>query len=71
MSISYGFPQNILSTDFNLTHMDKKKPSGYQNFGQNSFGRMADIESELMCFDRNIDGNRDVKSFEWDYWSLQ
>ena len=23
-----------------------------------------------MCFDRNINGNRDVKFFEWDYWSL-
>jgi hypothetical protein len=25
---------------------------------------------KLMCFDRNINGNRDVKFFEWDYWSL-
>jgi hypothetical protein len=23
-----------------------------------------------MGFDRNINGNRDVKFFEWDYWSL-
>ena len=23
-----------------------------------------------MCFDRNINGNRDVEFFEWDYWSL-
>ena len=23
-----------------------------------------------MCFDRNINGNRDDKSFDWDYWSL-
>ena len=23
-----------------------------------------------MCFDRNINGNRDVKFFECDYWSL-
>ena len=23
-----------------------------------------------MCFDRNINGNRDDKFFEWDYWSL-
>ena len=25
---------------------------------------------KLMCFDRNINGNKDVKFFEWDYWSL-
>ena len=25
---------------------------------------------KLMCFDRNINGNRDVKFFVWDYWSL-
>jgi hypothetical protein len=25
---------------------------------------------KLLCFDRNINGNRDVKFFEWDYWSL-
>ena len=25
---------------------------------------------KLMCFDRNINGNWDVKFFEWDYWSL-
>ena len=25
---------------------------------------------KLMCFDRNSNGNRDVKFFEWDYWSL-
>ena len=25
---------------------------------------------KLMCFDRNINGNRDVKFFERDYWSL-
>ena len=24
----------------------------------------------MMCFDRNINGNRDVKIFYWDYWSL-
>ena len=24
-----------------------------------------------MCFDRNINGNRDVTFFEWDYWSLK
>ena len=23
-----------------------------------------------MCFDKNIDENRDDKFFEWDYWSL-
>ena len=22
------------------------------------------------CFDRKINGNRNVKFFEWDYWSL-
>ena len=27
-------------------------------------------EYTLMFFDRNINGNRDVKFFEWDYWSL-
>ena len=26
---------------------------------------------KLMCFDRNINGNRDVKFFEHYYWSLQ
>ena len=25
---------------------------------------------KLMCFDRNINGNRDIKFFEWYYWSL-
>ena len=25
---------------------------------------------KLMCFDRNINGNRDDNFFEWDYWSL-
>ena len=25
---------------------------------------------KLLCFDRNINGIRDVKFFEWDYWSL-
>jgi hypothetical protein len=25
---------------------------------------------KLMCFDRNVNGNRDVQFFEWDYWSL-
>ena len=25
---------------------------------------------KLICFDWNINGNRDVKFFEWDYWSL-
>ena len=25
---------------------------------------------KLMCFDRNINENRDVKFLEWDYWSL-
>ena len=25
---------------------------------------------KLMCFDRNINGNRNVVFFEWDYWSL-
>ena len=25
---------------------------------------------KLMCFDRNINGNRDDKFFGWDYWSL-
>ena len=25
---------------------------------------------KLMCFDRNINGNRDDKFFDWDYWSL-
>ena len=25
---------------------------------------------KLMCFDRNINGNRDVKFLEWEYWSL-
>ena len=25
---------------------------------------------KLLCFDRNINGNRDVKFIEWDYWSL-
>ena len=25
---------------------------------------------KLMCFDRNINGNSDVKFFEWDYWPL-
>ena len=23
-----------------------------------------------MCFDRNINGNRNDKFFDWDYWSL-
>jgi hypothetical protein len=23
-----------------------------------------------MCFDRNINGNRDDNFFDWDYWSL-
>ena len=26
--------------------------------------------SKLLCFDKNINGNRDVKFFECDYWSL-
>jgi hypothetical protein len=25
---------------------------------------------KLMCFDRNINGYRDDKFFDWDYWSL-
>ena len=25
---------------------------------------------KLMCFDRNMNGNRDVKFFEFNYWSL-
>ena len=25
---------------------------------------------KLISFDRNINGNRDVKFFDWDYWSL-
>ena len=25
---------------------------------------------KLMCFDRNINVNRDDKFYEWDYWSL-
>ena len=25
---------------------------------------------KLMSFDRNINGNRNVKFYEWDYWSL-
>ena len=25
---------------------------------------------KLMCFDRNINGNRNDKFFEWDYWAL-
>ena len=72
MSVEIAWKQNILVPDFHLL----KSLLVVLGFGSQAFvcgfGRQ-NINSayKLMCFDRNINGNRDVKFFECDYLLVQ
>ena len=46
--------------------------SGLKMMMKSGLGKVLSLPNayKLMCFDRNINGNRDDKFFDCDYWSL-